>query len=81
MPYRRSGRSGLLLPAISLGLWQNFGHGRPIDGQRAVIHRAFDLVKREAEAHGVSPTWSEIIGLVPEPVSYTHLTLPTNREV
>ena len=43
MPYRRSGRSGLLLPAISLGLWQNFGHGRPIDGQRAVIHRAFDL--------------------------------------
>jgi L-glyceraldehyde 3-phosphate reductase len=43
MPYRRSGRSGLLLSAISLGLWQNFGHGRPIDGQRAVIHRAFDL--------------------------------------
>jgi len=43
MLYRRSGRSGLLLPAISLGLWQNFGHGRPIDGQRAVIHRAFDL--------------------------------------
>ena len=43
MPYRRSGRSGLLLPAISLGLWQNFGHGRPIDSQRAVIHRAFDL--------------------------------------
>ena len=43
MPYRRSGRSGLLLPAISLGLWQNFGHGRPIDDQRAVIHRAFDL--------------------------------------
>ncbi len=41
--YRRSGRSGLLLPAISLGLWQNFGNGRPIDGQRAVIHRAFDL--------------------------------------
>ncbi len=43
MPYRRSGRSGLQLPAISLGLWQNFGHRRPIDGQRAVIHRAFDL--------------------------------------
>ena len=43
MPYRRSGRSGLVLPAISLGLWQNFGHGRPIDGQRAVITRAFDL--------------------------------------
>ncbi len=43
MAYRRSGRSGLLLPAISLGLWQNFGDGRPIDGQRAVIRRAFDL--------------------------------------
>ncbi len=43
MPYRRAGRSGLQLPAISLGLWQNFGHDRPIDGQRAVIRRAFDL--------------------------------------
>jgi len=43
MPYRRSGRSGLLLPAISVGLWQNFGHDRPIDGQRAVLRRAFDL--------------------------------------
>ena len=43
MPYRRVGRSGLHLPAISLGLWQNFGHDRAIDGQRAVIRRAFDL--------------------------------------
>ncbi len=43
MLYRRSGRSGLRLPAISVGLWQNFGHDRPIDTQRAVIHRAFDL--------------------------------------
>jgi L-glyceraldehyde 3-phosphate reductase len=43
MQYRRSGHSGLLLPAISLGLWQNFGHGRPLDDQRAVIRRAFDL--------------------------------------
>src|SRR5450756_1147989 len=43
MQYRRSGRSGLQLPAISVGLWQNFGHDRPIDSQRAVIHRAFDL--------------------------------------
>jgi len=43
MQYRRSGRSGLHLPAISLGLWQNFGHDRPLDGQRAVIRRAFDL--------------------------------------
>jgi L-glyceraldehyde 3-phosphate reductase len=43
MPYRRSGRSGLMLPAISLGLWQNFGGDRPIETQRAIIRRAFDL--------------------------------------
>jgi L-glyceraldehyde 3-phosphate reductase len=43
MQYRRSGRSGLQLPAISVGLWQNFGHDRPIDSQRAVIQRAFDM--------------------------------------
>ena len=43
MPYRRTGRSGLLLPAVSVGLWQNFGHDRPIDSQRKVIQRAFDL--------------------------------------
>src|SRR5437867_6921762 len=43
MPYRRTGRSGLLLPAISLGLWQNFGHDRPLDTQRSILGRAFDL--------------------------------------
>jgi len=43
MQYRRSGRSGLKLPAISLGLWQNFGHTRPLETQRAIIRRAFDL--------------------------------------
>jgi L-glyceraldehyde 3-phosphate reductase len=43
MPYRRSGRSGLRLPAISLGLWQNFGDDRPLAGSRASIRRAFDL--------------------------------------
>ena len=43
MQYRRCGRSGLLLPAISLGLWQNFGEDRPLDGQRAILRRAFDL--------------------------------------
>ncbi len=43
MTYRRCGRSGLHLPAISLGLWHNFGDDRPIDTQRAVIRRAFDL--------------------------------------
>jgi L-glyceraldehyde 3-phosphate reductase len=43
MVYRRCGRSGLLLPAISLGLWQNFGHDRPLDTIRARVRRAFDL--------------------------------------
>jgi L-glyceraldehyde 3-phosphate reductase len=40
--YRRSGRSGIQLPVISLGLWQNFGDDRPIDNQRAILRRAFD---------------------------------------
>jgi L-glyceraldehyde 3-phosphate reductase len=42
-PYRRSGRSGLKLPAISLGLWQNFGDDRPLALSRAILRRAFDL--------------------------------------
>jgi L-glyceraldehyde 3-phosphate reductase len=43
MPYRRTGRSGLLLPAISLGFWWNFGHDRPFETSRAIVRRAFDL--------------------------------------
>ena len=43
MPYRRCGRSGIELPEISLGLWQNFGDDRPMDTQRAILRRAFDL--------------------------------------
>jgi L-glyceraldehyde 3-phosphate reductase len=43
MEYRRCGRSGIKLPALSLGLWHNFGHDRPYDGQRAIVRRAFDL--------------------------------------
>ncbi|RJL30120.1 L-glyceraldehyde 3-phosphate reductase [Bailinhaonella thermotolerans] len=43
MEYRRCGRSGLRLPAVSLGLWHNFGDDRPIDTQRAILRRAFDL--------------------------------------
>jgi L-glyceraldehyde 3-phosphate reductase len=42
MQYRRCGRSGIQLPAISLGLWQNFGDDRSIDSQRAILRRAFD---------------------------------------
>ncbi|MCX5189991.1 L-glyceraldehyde 3-phosphate reductase [Streptomyces sp. NPDC059837] len=43
MPYRRTGRSGLQLPALSLGLWHNFGPDRPVETQRAILRRAFDL--------------------------------------
>jgi L-glyceraldehyde 3-phosphate reductase len=43
MPYRRCGRSGLKLPAISLGMWQNFGADHPLERSRAILRRAFDL--------------------------------------
>jgi L-glyceraldehyde 3-phosphate reductase len=43
MKYNRCGRSGLLLPAVSLGLWQNFGHDTPLDVGRNLCRRAFDL--------------------------------------
>lgn len=43
MTYRRCGRSGLRLPAVSLGLWHNFGHDRPYETGRAIARRAFDL--------------------------------------
>jgi L-glyceraldehyde 3-phosphate reductase len=41
--YRRTGRSGLKLPEVSLGLWQNFGHTRPLELSRAIVLRAFDM--------------------------------------
>jgi L-glyceraldehyde 3-phosphate reductase len=43
MPYRRTGRFALQLPAISLGLWHNFGDDKPLEAQRAILRRAFDL--------------------------------------
>ncbi len=43
MQYRRTGRSGLDLPAVSLGLWHNFGDDVPFDRQREILRRAFDL--------------------------------------
>ncbi len=43
MTYRRTGRSGLLLPAVSLGLWHNFGDDMPLERQREILRRAFDL--------------------------------------
>src|SRR6266705_5385619 len=42
LPYRRCGRSGIMLPEVSLGLWQNFGDSKPVDDQRAILRRAFD---------------------------------------
>jgi L-glyceraldehyde 3-phosphate reductase len=42
LPYRRTGRSGLKLPAVSLGLWHNFGDDRTLEAQRAIVRRAFD---------------------------------------
>jgi L-glyceraldehyde 3-phosphate reductase len=42
MRYRRCGRSGVRLPAVSLGLWHNFGYDRPLETQRAILRRAFD---------------------------------------
>lgn len=43
MEYKRCGRSGVLLPRISLGLWQNFGLEKPLDEQKEILFRAFDL--------------------------------------
>ena len=43
MAYRRCGRSGIDLPEVSLGLWHNFGTDRPLETQRAILRRAFDL--------------------------------------
>src|SRR5881397_3088241 len=43
MRYNRCGAGGLKLPAVSLGLWQNFGHDRPLESSRAIVRRAFDL--------------------------------------
>jgi L-glyceraldehyde 3-phosphate reductase len=43
MPYRRTGNSGLMLPALSLGFWHNFGSEAPLERQRSIVCRAFDL--------------------------------------
>ena len=52
MPYRRCGRSGLLLPALSLGLWNNFGGDRPLETSRAILRRAFDLANNYGPPFG-----------------------------
>ena len=43
LPYRRCGKSGLLLPALSLGLWHNFGNITPFGTQQSILRKAFDL--------------------------------------
>src|SRR6202046_4308451 len=66
MPYRRCGRSGIELPAISLGLWQNFGDDRPLTTQRAIVRRAFDLGVTHFDLAnnygGVAPAGSPLLG-------------------
>ena len=66
MPYRRCGRSGLDLPEVSLGLWQNFGDDRPVDTQRAIIRRAFDLGVTHFDLAnnygGIAPAGSPLLG-------------------
>jgi L-glyceraldehyde 3-phosphate reductase len=58
MPYRRCGRTGLRLPTISLGLWHNFGADRPLETQRAILRRAFDLGITHLDlANNYGPPW------------------------
>jgi len=65
-PYRRCGRSGIELPAISLGLWQNFGDDRPLTTQRAILRRAFDLGVTHFDLAnnygGIAPAGSALLG-------------------
>src|SRR6185437_7799871 len=66
MPYRRCGRSGIKLPEISLGLWQNFGDDRPLTTQRAILRRAFDLGVTHFDLAnnygGIAPAGSPLLG-------------------
>jgi L-glyceraldehyde 3-phosphate reductase len=68
MRYNRCGRSGLRLPAIALGLWQNFGYDRPIETSRAILRRAFDLgITHFDLANNYGPpygTAEEVFGIV-----------------
>jgi L-glyceraldehyde 3-phosphate reductase len=65
-PYRRCGRSGIELPAVSLGLWQNFGDDRPLTTQRAIVRRAFDLGVTHFDLAnnygGIAPAGSPLLG-------------------
>jgi len=75
MRYRRSGRSGLQLSALALGLWQNFGHERPFETSRAILRRAFDsgithfdLANNYGPPHGsASQVFAEVLRLALAP--------------
>jgi hypothetical protein len=60
MRYNRCGASGLKLPAISLGLWHNFGHDRPLDSSRSIVRRAFDLGITHPVEHDAFDEFPEI---------------------
>ena len=66
--YARSGRSGLMLPRISLGLWNNFGDDRPFDVQRAIVRRCRPDDRR----------WSPVASALPQPTVRVE-ALPTAR--
>ena len=54
MPYRRTGRSGLDLPLLSLGYWHNLGDDKPFETQRAISRRAFSTGQCQSPSHGQS---------------------------
>jgi len=69
MIYRRCGRSGLKLPAISLGLWHNFGHDRPLTTQQEICRRAFDRgVTHFDLANNYGPPYQTQFRTRPDPV-------------
>src|SRR5450756_1199993 len=91
MQYRRCGHSGLKLPAISLGLWQNFGGDHPFETSRSIVTRAFDLgVTHFDLANNYGPPYGsaeETFGRIlrkdlaayRDAVSYTHLRAHETR--
>jgi L-glyceraldehyde 3-phosphate reductase len=71
MLYRKIGNSGLKLPAISLGLWRNFGDDIPLTTQKDLILKAFDLGITHfdlANNYGGGASWNKILGLFSKPI-------------
>ncbi|MFE2927878.1 aldo-keto reductase family protein [Streptomyces goshikiensis] len=61
MAYRRAGHSGVRLPVVSLDSWHNFGNGRPLEAQRAVLRRAFDLANNYGPPYGSAESNSGVV--------------------